>query len=239
MTEKIGKETLEVISSADQFNKWMFQIIKPFIKGEVLEIGSGIGNISQQFLQNGYSLMTSDLRTDYCEDLEKKFSGYLGFRGVTRIDLVDPHFKAKHGELLGSFDTVFALNVIEHIEDDILAIANCRKLLKAGGVLIILVPSYKQLFNSFDIELGHFRRYNISKLAKVFNVNELEILHTQYFNLVGTLGWYINGNILKRKIIPEGQMSLYNKLVPFFKVIDKILGNKIGLSTIIVGEKNL
>jgi hypothetical protein len=45
------------------------------------------------------------------------------------------------------------------------------------------------------------------------------------------------GTILKRKIIPESNMRLYNKLVPLFKFIDKIIMNKIGLSCIIVYTK--
>jgi len=237
MEDKIGKKTLEIISSADKFNQWMFQTIQPFAKGAVLEIGSGIGNISLQFLENNYSIMLSDFRPEYCEELKNKYSHYSNFLGVKRIDLVDPEFTKKYVGLLDSFDTVFALNVIEHIEDDVLAIANCKKLLRRGGNLIILVPSYQNLFNNFDIELGHFRRYTISKLTGIFRFSGLGINHTQYFNFIGILGWYFNGNILKKKSIPGGQMKLYNNLVPIFKVLDKVTTNKFGLSTIVVGTK--
>jgi 2-polyprenyl-3-methyl-5-hydroxy-6-metoxy-1,4-benzoquinol methylase len=238
MTDIIGKQTLEIISSADKFNQWMFHTIEPFSKGKVLEIGSGIGNISSQFLKNNYSIMLSDFRPEYCEELKNKYSHYSNFLGVKRIDLVDPEFSKKYVDLLDSFDTVYALNVIEHIENDNLAIANCKKLLKRGGNLIILVPSYQNLFNNFDIELGHFRRYTISKLTKIFRFNNLGINHTQYFNFIGILGWYFNGNILKKKRIPAEQMKLYNNLVPIFKVLDKLIINKFGLSTVVVGSNN-
>ncbi|MCC6516189.1 MAG: class I SAM-dependent methyltransferase, partial [Chitinophagales bacterium] len=46
-----GQTTLEAIDKADNFNEWMYQTIKPFCKGKVLEIGSGIGNISRYFLR--------------------------------------------------------------------------------------------------------------------------------------------------------------------------------------------
>ncbi len=237
MADKIGKETLEVISAAEKFNHWMFQTIQPFVKGKVLEIGSGIGNISLHFLENQYSIMLSDFRPEYCEKLRREFSYYSNFLGVNRIDLVDPEFSNHYSGLLESFDTVFALNVVEHIEDDSLAIANCKKLLKKGGTLIILVPSYQNLFNNFDVELGHFRRYTTRKLKDIFKLNNMKIIHSQYFNFIGTLGWYFNGNILKKKTIPEGQMKLYNSLVPIFKVVDKMIINKIGLSTIVIGIK--
>lgn len=237
MADKIGKETLEVISAAEKFNQWMFHTIQPFVNGKVLEIGSGIGNISLHFLESQYSIMLSDFRPEYCEKLKCEFSHYSNFLGVNRIDLVDPEFSNNYSGLLESFDTVFALNVIEHIEDDSLAIANCKKLLKKGGTLIILVPSYQVLFNSFDVELGHFKRYTIKKLEDVFKLNSMKVIHSQYFNFIGTLGWYFNGNILKKRSIPGGQMKLYNTMVPIFKIIDKVFLNKVGLSTIVVGVK--
>jgi SAM-dependent methyltransferase len=237
MQDKIGKETLKAISSADKFNQWMFQTIQSFAKGNILEIGSGIGNISSCFLQKGFSIMLSDFRIEYCEELQVKFSNYSEFLGVRNIDLVDPEFNGRYNDLFNRFDTVFALNVIEHIEDDVQAIANCRKFLKNGGHLIILVPSYEKLYNSFDVELGHFRRYTIPRLEEVFRQSNFKIIHKQYFNFVGTLGWYFNGNILKKKIIPADQMKFYNNLVPIIRIVDKVLLNKLGLSTIVVGEK--
>lgn len=237
MEDKVGKETLEAISAADNFNRWMYQTIKPFAKGKVLEIGSGIGNISKHFLRDNFQLMLSDYNPAYCEELRTKFSGNPNVLGVQQINLVDPNFDDRYNHLFQKFDTVFALNVIEHIEDDHLAIANCRKFLKSGGHLIILVPSYQKLFNTFDLHLGHYRRYTTSKLSGIFGDNSFKILQQQYFNFIGIIGWFLNGNILKKKNLPMGQMKIYNSLVPVFKVIDRGLQNKIGLSTIVVGKK--
>jgi hypothetical protein len=54
---------------------------------------------------------------------------------------------------------------------------------------------------------------------------------------MGIIGWYISGKIQKNNTIPAEQMGLYNKLVPIFKIIDKLVFNKIGLSNIAVGIK--
>lgn len=237
MEDRIGKETLHIISAADKFNQWMFEVIKPYAKGKVFEIGSGIGNISDRFINKGYTLMLSDYNSGYCEELQSKYSDHPTVIGVRQMDLVDPDFEKKHFDLFEQFNTVFALNVIEHIEDDLLALANSSKLLKKGGHLIILVPSYQKLYNNFDVELGHCRRYNITTMSKLFTVNNFEIIHTQYFNFVGTLGWYFNGNILKKQQLPAGQMKIYNRLVPVFKIVDKLIQNRVGLSTIVVGKK--
>jgi 2-polyprenyl-3-methyl-5-hydroxy-6-metoxy-1,4-benzoquinol methylase len=233
-----GMEILDVIAKADKFNKWMYETIKPHCNGKVLEIGSGIGNISQFFLaDNQFQIQLTDIRDNYCDRLKQKFAASKNLLGVENIDLVDPNFDSKYPSHLEKYDTVFALNVVEHIKEDHLAIANAKKLLVKGGKLIILVPAYQALYNQFDTSLEHYRRYTKKNLNPLFTNNNLEILHSQYFNAIGIAGWYVSGKLQKNDSIPEGQMGLYNKLVPIFKIADKVIFNAFGLSVITVGRK--
>jgi 2-polyprenyl-3-methyl-5-hydroxy-6-metoxy-1,4-benzoquinol methylase len=233
-----GMEILDVIAKADKFNKWMFETIKPHCKGKVLEIGSGIGNISQFFLADSqFQIQLTDIRDNYCDRLKQKFASSKNLLGVENIDLVDPNFDTKYSSHLEKYDTVFALNVVEHIKEDNLAIANAKKMLVKGGKLIILVPAYQALYNQFDTSLEHYRRYTKKNLNPLFVNNKLEIVHSQYFNAIGIAGWYVSGKLQKNDSIPEGQMGLYNKLVPVFKIADKLIFNKLGLSVITVGKK--
>lgn len=227
-----GLETLSVIEKANKFNKWMYETIKPYSKGRILEIGCGIGNISEFFINDNFDIVLSDLRDNYIEIVKNKFTNE-----VIKIDLVDVDFDTKHKDLIGTFDTVFALNVVEHIKDDHKAIENCKKLLKNQGHLIILVPAYQTLFNNFDVELEHFRRYTQKSLKQLIKANHLNIIKTFSFNLIGILGWFVSGSILKKKTIPEGQMGLFNKLVPVFKLADILTLKKIGLSVICISVK--
>ena len=230
-----GMETLEAISQAKNFNHWMYQTIAPYCHGNILEIGSGIGNISEQFIQNNQKITLSDIRDNYCSYLYNHFDNKVD--NVLNIDIIDPDFDYKHQNLFGSFDSIFALNIVEHVKDDNLAIANCKKLLKKGGHLIILVPAYQSLYNRFDKELEHYRRYSLKGLVSIFENNDITIKHKQYFNFIAILGWWFSGSILRKKIIPEGQMKLFNSLVPVFKIIDKIVLNKVGISAIVIGKK--
>lgn len=227
-----GLETLSVIEKANKFNKWMYETIKPYSKGRILEIGCGIGNISEFFINDNFDIVLSDLRDNYIEIVKNKFTNE-----VIKIDLVDVDFDTKHKDLIGTFDTVFALNVVEHIKDDHKAIENCKKLLKNQGHLIILVPAYQSLFNNFDVELEHYRRYTQKSLKQLIKANQLNIIKTFSFNVIGILGWFVSGSILKKKTIPEGQMGLFNKLVPVFKLADILTLKKIGLSVICISVK--
>jgi len=86
--------------------------------------------------------------------------------------------------------------------------------------------------------LEHFRRYTDKRLNNLLVSGNFTIQHSQYFNFMGIPGWYISGKLQKNKTIPKGQMSLYNKFVPVFKLVDKLLFNKVGLSVISVGIKS-
>lgn len=82
------------------------------------EVGSGIGNISQYFIDAKSDIVLSDIREEYCNALLQKFPK----NKVLSLDLVHPDFENAYSHLLGSFDSCFAMNVIEHIvEDDHLA----------------------------------------------------------------------------------------------------------------------
>jgi 2-polyprenyl-3-methyl-5-hydroxy-6-metoxy-1,4-benzoquinol methylase len=235
--DEVGIETLDVISSADKFNRWMFETIKPYCGGEILEIGSGIGNISKYFLDANAKITLSDIRLNYCQHLEDNFKNYSTLKEIINLDLVDPLFEIKYKNYLNKFDTIFALNVVEHIKDDQLAIENAKKLLKPSGKLVILVPAYDFLYNNFDAELYHYRRYNLKKLQLLFTSANFNIIKGFYFNCIGMIGWYVSGKLQGNKNIPKSQMSIYNKLVWLFRIADKFVMNKAGLSVIVVGVK--
>ena len=232
-----GQATLEAIANADRFNQWMYQVTSKRLTGRILELGSGIGNISENYLQAGRRITLSDIRDNYCDYLTQKYGPHPKCDAVRNIDLVHPNFDHEYEDLLGTFDGAFALNVVEHIQDDTQAIANAKKLLKTGGRLVILVPAYQSLYNNFDRALEHYRRYTEGSLINIFKKNNMQIAHNQYFNLAAIAGWWVSGNLLKKEVIPGGQMKLYNALVPIFKIMDKVVLNKVGISVIVEGIK--
>jgi SAM-dependent methyltransferase len=232
-----GEATLDVIARAHRFNRWMYHTISPFCNGKIFETGSGTGNISRCFIEDHQQIMLSDFREAYCNKLTARFGDSSGVLGIEHMDLIDDAFETKFASHFGKFDTVVALNVVEHISDDVQALNNCYKLLTSGGQVVILVPSYMWLYNPFDRELGHYRRYTKSSLSRAFSRTGFQVIHKQYFNFIGIFGWYFTGTILKKKMIPENQMRLYNSLLPLIKLVDRVVFHRAGLSTLIVGKK--
>jgi SAM-dependent methyltransferase len=233
-----GIQTLEAIALANHFNRWMYDTIRPWCSGRIFEVGSGIGNISAYFMADKQSIMLSDLRLVFCQALQQKFQDHPNCLGVRQLDLAHAEFDTIYCDLLGSFETVFALNVVEHIQDDRLALFNLQKLLKAGGNMIILVPAFNALYNRFDKELHHYRRYTHTTLSEVMPSGQ-RMVHASYFNAAGIAGWWFMGGVMKKKLIPGSSMKIYNQLLPVIRLLDKVTQKFVGLSHIQVWEKTV
>lgn len=236
-SDPVGFETLEIFSRTSAINQWLYDKIKKFATGQILEIGSGIGNISAHLLRDQMSVSLSDLRPEYCRLLQRKFGNDLHLQRVYELDLSATDFKTKYFDILEKFDTVFALNVIEHIENDSLAIQNARSLLRSGGKLVVLVPAGRSLFNSLDRELGHYKRYSKTGLKNLISSAGFEISYCRFFNAAGIPAWWLSGNVFRDKVITSSKLNLFNKLVPVFRMLDWFITPFAGVSIITAGTK--
>jgi SAM-dependent methyltransferase len=82
-----------------------------------------------------------------------------------------------------SVDCVTALDVLEHVEDDRLAVTELARVLKPGGVAIVTVPAMPSLWSDWDVALHHYRRYRHEDLLKLFDATLFEITHWNYINV--------------------------------------------------------
>src|ERR1700744_5757545 len=87
-----GHGTLQVIAEAHKLNQWLFDNLKPYCSGNIIEIGSGIGNISECCLQEGFQVTLSDVRVNYYEELKRKFNGFPNLKNIIKLDLEHPDF---------------------------------------------------------------------------------------------------------------------------------------------------
>jgi SAM-dependent methyltransferase len=70
----------------------------------------------------------------------------------------------------GVFDLVCALDVVEHVDDEDVALRELARVSAAGATLLLSVPLHPASWTSFDDFVGHRRRYEperlVSKLAE-------------------------------------------------------------------------
>ena len=195
--------------------------LEPYVGRRVLEVGAGVGNMTR-FLLRRERVIATDLDAKYLRILHHLFDSYTHVT-IGRFDLGDrPPATETDGavDLPGAerIDTVVCLNVLEHIEDDERALRTFHELLEPGGRLILLVPALQSLYGSLDRALDHFRRYERAELLDKLGRAGFEIEASWFFNLLGVFGWYLNSRLLKRTTFPPVQLTLYDLLVPLFRL---------------------
>jgi SAM-dependent methyltransferase len=232
---KGGDINLEILDRADKFTEWTYRQIAPFLGGTILEIGSGRGTYSKKIVRDfpKNKIVLSDIDPDYAEGLKKQFKE----DNVSAIKL-DLESKEDFESLPCRFDSAVALNVLEHVEDDVASLKYVFDSLNPGGRFVVLVPAHMFLYNRIDKSLGHHRRYTKKEFIRKVSQTEFIVEEFFYFNFLSIFGWYWNGNILKKEVLNEQAMGFLNMLVPYLDYLEKnILRKKIGISLIFVLRK--
>lgn len=235
MSEYSGHENLETATKRKNFTKWVFDVVSPALKGNILEVGSGLGTFSEHIIQKfpESSITLSDVSPTYVKNLEEKFGSSKVDAYKLDLNNSEDFRKISHKK----FDSIIAINVLEHIEDDKMALQQLRDLLNVSGTLVILVPANKFLYNVIDKSIGHWRRYTKDELRTKVKGCGFGIDRMFSFNILGMVGWYVNGNICKNPVINKQASGIFDKLVPAMRIIERLLGRRIGLSIICFAKK--
>jgi SAM-dependent methyltransferase len=212
-----GSQILGRLGRAPRFNAWMADLVRPHCGQEVLEIGSGVGNLTQALMPRR-RYVASDVNPLYLDTL-RALSKDRPYLSVRFCDVTDAATFPERG----GFDTVICLNVIEHVDDDRQALRNIRAALDdaGSGRAIVLVPQGPWNFGTLDGVLGHRRRYTRESLARLASESGFEVVELRAFNRVGTVAWFLNGKLLRRRTFGLIQIKLLNLLTPLFRWLDR------------------
>jgi len=214
-----GADILDALSEAKRFNKWMADIIQPFVGQRVLEAGAGIGNLTRILSPRRARYIAGDIETEYLARLRARFQHRPKVE-VRHCDLENPEdFQA----LAGSVDSVVCLNVLERIENDMDGLRNIYTALQPGGRVIILVPHGQEIFGSLDAALGHFRRYSREELQRKIEQAGFHVERILDFNRISRPAWYFTGKVLKWTTINRFQLRLFDRMVWLWRRIDRLL----------------
>ena len=226
-----GLTTLEILTEAKNYNRWIADNFYPYIKAPLLEFGSGIGNISE--LISSYTpLSLTDTDPRMLDLLKNKFS-HINDVSVNFLDITQP--PPEH--LVGSFQTVIGINVLEHVEDDEKALFHLGNVLKPSGRLLLLVPAKKWAYTDLDRQLGHFRRYEKKELAEKLVKASFHIEKLYFFNIVGLISWIIRDKIQRSGGLRPYQVSSFDTIVPILKRVESKVSMPVGISLIAIAQK--
>jgi SAM-dependent methyltransferase len=221
---------LENLQNFRNYNHWIYSRFKPYLKGKILDLGSGSGNLAQLFIKNANSLTLVEPAQNPYQSLVKKFSE--NDKTVSLFNLqIDKYLLSE----LEDFDTITMTNVLEHLKYQNFTLKLIRNKLKQNGYLILFVPAFEFLYSQYDLSIGHYRRYTKKSLKQLIIDNECEIIDVRYFNFIGFFGWLFQARILRRNPTKSKFVNYLDKyLVPIMNSVEKWVTIPLGQSLFVV-----
>ena len=228
-----------------ELDLFQYRMIKPHLGKDILEIGAGSGRISLLLLRDDLSyhrFVINEPSDHFFAQLKKQVGTLPDAAILTQGETSD--LKEQYPS---TFDTIFSVDVLEHVEDDRRYVEDCLAMLKPGGKLIALVPALQFLYSDLDRKIGHYRRYDKTMVRRLINGLGCEIAQMYYTNFlavfaslmvfkIGNLGYHRNESNQKRFIF---LLKIYSKyVVPVMDTMERYIPIPIGLNLTVILEKS-
>jgi SAM-dependent methyltransferase len=217
---------LEFFQDAVNWKETLRTHIHPFVSGDVLEVGAGIGGTTRVLrtgLENSWTCLEPDIAM--ASSIQKEF---------TSVKVIAGTLETISSELL--FDSILYVDVLEHIEKDLDEIRIAIRHLKGGGHLVVLVPAHQWLYSRFDAAIGHYRRYS-RKSMELLTQPGMQQAKIIYLDSAGLLASMANKLLLSQDHPSPGQIRFWDEyLVKTSKYLDPFFRYKICKSLLAVWQ---
>jgi SAM-dependent methyltransferase len=216
-----------------RYRRYQYDLIRPHCGRSVLEVGAGLGEFAAQF--TGLDrLVVTDVDPDAVQVAKSRFTE--DGRAAREIEV--RQFDLDAGQRLDRpVESVVAINVLEHFDDDAGVLRLLAGSVAPGGTIVLWVPGYQSLYSDFDRRVGHFRRYTPRTVRDAIERAGLGCELARPVNLLGGLAWWASMRLGKASKPNSGAVGLYDKLVvPVTRVLDKVLPVPFGQSVLAVAR---
>ena len=205
--------------------EWLLQVLANYSNPVVLDLGCGTGhnlqNIQERGFRNSFGLDITFDALSFCR--QRKLEGLICGDGAL-LPFTNQ-----------SFDVVIALDMLEHIKDDTLALEGLHRVLRADGRLVLFVPAFQFLWGLQDEVGHHFRRYTAAEIKEKMNKAGFVIEKLSYANLF-LFPMIFAGRILFKFWKNRINVVSENDLSPTWS--NKILGGIFGFEHLLLQKIN-
>lgn len=224
---------LDELAGATGLANWMFDQFADSVAPAVIEVGPGVGTFTERLLGAGVErLHLVEIDQRLCDHLAGRFGADPRVTIACEALPEAPSLAATPGE----WGLVLCQNVLEHIEDDHTTLADFARVLPPGGHLVLLVPSMKALYGTLDKHLNHFRRYSMEELRAAVTAAGFEIETLRFLNRPAVFGWWLSSRVLKRRVMPKGQLKAFKWAMPLLRLEEKTEPG-FGLSLLVLARR--
>lgn len=221
---------LESDSGKPRYLAFQRELIEPHCGRSVLEVGAGVGEFAAQ-LTDLDRLVVTDLDPDAQTMMKQRFAHRpeVEVRGFD-IDADEP--------LSRPVETVVAINVLEHIDDDAAALRSLARSVRPGGTIVLWVPGYQQLYGEFDRLVGHVRRYTPATVSDAMRRAGLRVRLARPVNLLGAAAWWLAVRRGGTGAPNPKLVAAYDRVViPVTRAVERVVRAPFGQSVLAVAEK--
>ena len=193
------------LQEARFYRKAIAQEFLPYLKGSVIDMGAGIGQMSSLFAEivGGGKFCAVEPDPKFASIFRKNYPD---------ISLVEGTASSLSNGT--SCDTITSVNVLEHIDDHVAELSEYRKLLAPTlGYLCLLVPARPEIFSPIDQDFGHFRRYTRTSMSQALKSSGLTLHKMYYFNFVGYFAWFLNFRLLKSRSFNPKMVRTFDRFI--------------------------
>jgi SAM-dependent methyltransferase len=193
------------LSAADNYRKALMAEFSEYLRGNVLEVGAGIGQITEALLEKSdiERLVSIEPDSNFYAKLVGKFPGHSVVQGTIENLQGDK-----------AWDAVVNINVLEHIRNDEHELKSYHEhLRKNAGVLCLFVPARMEIYAKIDRDFGHFRRYGKAELKGKLERAGFQILRLRYYNLAGYFAWWLNFCLLKKRHFDTRSVRIFDRFI--------------------------
>jgi SAM-dependent methyltransferase len=220
---------LDLLRSAVRYQQWVLSAFGDAVHGRVLEVGSGIGNMTRWLALHADRVVAVEP--------DEVMSNEINELGLPNVEVMALPLEGI-GEPPESFDSAVLVNVLEHFEDDVGALEAVRALLRPGGHVCILAPAHSQLYGSLDRRYGHVRRYKRTAVAAKMRSAGFDVSFARYFNPIGAVGWFLVGKLGRRRRLSLPSITLTERVaVPAGRALERLGDPPFGQSVVAVGVR--
>lgn len=230
--DEYGSRMLAELERTPRFNLWLGHTLRPFLGDRVLEVGAGVGTLTSQFIPREVYVAT-DTSSHFLHYLRSYSFG----KPYLRVLKFDPTEKQDLQRLEREFDTVIAINLLEHAQDETQALRNLRETLGLRGRAIIVAPQQPSLYGSLDRYLERRKRYTANEVRQLLEDAGFTVEKMIDFNRASVPGWWLNGKVLRRSKFSRIQLKMLDMITPVLRQLDRFLPWR-GLTVIAVAVKN-
>ena len=224
---------LEVLADMPNYYDWIMASFAPHVRGNVVEYGAGTGTVSDRLRPLAERLTLVELSANLVEKLRSRFGNDENVSVVG--ECLENHAATASSD---SVDTIVMVNVLEHIENDVGALAHLVRMLKPGGHLLIFVPALQVLMSKLDVLHGHFRRYQKPDLTNKIIAAGAVVQDCRYFDLAGVLPWFFLNKLLGSTKFDPRLVTLHDKyIVPISRAIERNVLPPIGKNLVAIAKR--